>query len=513
MVIALSMLSCEKLLDADSDMKLKAEDHYSSVGEIYGAFIGLYTSFRNTAEKTIVLSGLKGDLLQPTRNAPEDYWRVYRYEANPNSTENHAREYYDVVINCNDFLKRVVAYNKEVPGDIPENIYKGMISQAINFKVWCLMTTGKLFGEARFYDQVVTGNSEAGMYTLKLIDLPDFLMSYMQGGEDGVSAFNELDWAVLLGNTNTTWPGRNMNADALYGELCLWGGHYQEAVDHFLTALSPTKDLNRNLGAYGGSSWGKIFVDNVNQNEMITVLTYNVNARQENKLLYYFSNEYPNAYYFAPTQRSIDYFKSEMRNQSSSFVIGDLRGEEVSYLKNGNEWIVKKYNHRTSDDTYASDAFVHIYRAGGIHLMLAEALCFLKDYNAALALLDEGIYKEYYTDNGNKWKAPFEALFPAFSGSKNGVRSRVLLQPLEREEIYRNCLNSTDSLSAVAGRIADEVARELAYEGQRWFTLIRMAEHLNQPEFLADRVAMKFGEGEAESYKAVLKNKNNWFIK
>ena len=218
-VLALSMLSCEKMLEADSDMKLKAEDHYSSIGEIYAAFMGIYASFAKTAEKTIILSGLKGDLLQPTRNATEDYWRIYRYEANPNSTVSNAREYYDVVINCNDFLTRVIAYNQEVPGDIPENVYKGMISQAICFKTWCLMTAGKLFGEAEFNNSVVTSDIGEGMYTLSLDELPDYLMTYMLGGEDGIDAFQELDWTAVLGNTNTTWPARNMSADALFGEL------------------------------------------------------------------------------------------------------------------------------------------------------------------------------------------------------------------------------------------------------------------------------------------------------
>ena len=65
----------------------------------------------------------------------------------------------------------------------------------------------------------------------------------------------------------------------------------------------------------------------------------------------------------------------------------------------------------------------------------------------------------------------------------------------------------------MSGQIADEVARELAYEGQRWFTLIRMGRNMGDTEFVADRVAGKFEEGEAERYKAILKNENNWFIK
>lgn len=512
-VLAFSMLSCEKLLETDSSMKLKAEDHYSSVGEIYGAFLGLYASFTQIAEKTIILSELKGDLLEPTQNAPEDYWRIFRYEANESSTVSNAREYYNVVINCNDFLKRVIDYNQRIPGDIPENVYRGMVGQAICLKTWCLMTSAKLFGEAQFYNLAVTGDSESGMYTLKLAELPEFLMSYMQGGEDGVTAFNDLDWAVLLGNTNTTWPCRTLNSKALYGELCLWAGHYQEAVDNFISVLSPSATISRNLNGYGGSDWKKIYTDNANQSEMISILTYDADYRQENKLRYYFSYEQNNVYYFAPTQQAVSYFESEMLNRNNAFRLGDLRGSNVTYTKNGSVLMVKKYDLKENENEYANDAYIHIYRAGGIHLMLAEALCFLGDYDAAQALLDEGIVKDYYTNNGNKWKAPFENLFTAYSGGAKGLRGRVNLHPLQKADIFKDCLTGTDSLVSMSGRIADEVARELAYEGQRWFTLVRMAKHLERPEFLAERVAKKFGEGSSSGYEAVLRDENNWFIK
>lgn len=511
-VLALSMLSCEKMLEADSDMKLKAEDHYSSIGEIYAAFMGIYASFAKTAEKTIILSGLKGDLLQPTRNATEDYWRIYRYEANPNSTVSNAREYYDVVINCNDFLTRVIAYNQEVPGDIPENVYKGMISQAICFKTWCLMTAGKLFGEAEFYNSVVTSDNGEGMYTLSLDELPDYLMTYMLGGEDGIDAFQELDWTAVLGNTNTTWPARNMSADALFGELSLWAGKYQQAVDYFLKTLSPSKDISRNLSGFGTSSWENIFSDDVNTKEMITTITFSAYYLQEQQLKYYFSNVAPNVYYFAPTHKAIDCFESQRLNANNNYRESDIyRGEYVTYEKSGSDYLVNKYNMKTSASEYSSDAYVHIYRAGGVQLMLAEALAFLGDYDASLAILNTGIAGKYYANGA--WSDPFTALFTAFSTNNKGIRSRVSLEELDPVEIFQGCVTAVDSLTAMSGQIADEVARELAYEGQRWFTLIRMGRNMDNTEFVADRVAGKFGDGEAAGYKEMLKNENNWFIK
>lgn len=511
-VLALSMLSCESILETDSDMKMKAEDHYSSIGEIYGAFMGIYASFARTAEKTIILSGLKGDLLEPTQNATEDYWRIYRYEANPNSTVSNAQEYYDVVINCNDFLTRVIAYNKAVPGDIPENVYKGMISQAVCFKTWCLMTAGKLFGEAKFYTTVVTSDNEEGMYPLTLSELPDYLMTYMKGGEDGIDAFNELDWTAVLGNTNTTWPGRNMSANALFGELSLWAGKYQQAVDYFLITLSPSADISRNLGVFGGSSWDNIFSDDVNNREMITVITYSAYYQQEQQLKYFFSNVAPNVYYFAPSRKAVDYFESQRMNASAGYSIGDNhRGNYITYETLGTSYVVNKYNMKTSASEYSSDAYVHIYRAGGVQLMLAEALAFLGNYDASLAILNTGIAKKYYVSGA--WNEPFSTLFTAFSSGNNGIRGRVNLEDLDPVEIFEDCVTASDSLTAVSGQIADEVARELAYEGQRWFTLVRMGRNMGNPEFVANRVADKFGESEAPRYKELLKNENNWFIK
>lgn len=61
--------------------------------------------------------------------------------------------------------------------------------------------------------------------------------------------------------------------------------------------------------------------------------------------------------------------------------------------------------------------------------------------------------------------------------------------------------------------IAEETALEAAYEGKRWFTLLRMAKHSNNPAFLADQVCKKFSEGEREKYRTYLMDPRNWFIK
>ncbi|MCC8174700.1 MAG: RagB/SusD family nutrient uptake outer membrane protein, partial [Odoribacter sp.] len=57
------------------------------------------------------------------------------------------------------------------------------------------------------------------------------------------------------------------------------------------------------------------------------------------------------------------------------------------------------------------------------------------------------------------------------------------------------------------------VGCELAGEGKRWFTLLRMARNNNQPEIVADRVSQKFDGASRELYKIWLMEPKNWFIK
>ena len=61
--------------------------------------------------------------------------------------------------------------------------------------------------------------------------------------------------------------------------------------------------------------------------------------------------------------------------------------------------------------------------------------------------------------------------------------------------------------------IAEEVGMECAYEGKRWFTLVRMARNLNEPDFLARQACLKFDQGERERYRQLLVDPQNWFIR
>jgi hypothetical protein len=59
----------------------------------------------------------------------------------------------------------------------------------------------------------------------------------------------------------------------------------------------------------------------------------------------------------------------------------------------------------------------------------------------------------------------------------------------------------------------DERARELAFEGERFYDLIRIAKRRNDPSYLANKVAAKFKGEKAEQIRQYLMNEENWYIR
>lgn len=503
-VLTLSVASCEDMMKVDTTTGLQTEDNYNTKSEIYGAFIGLAGSFAQVAEQTVVLAGLKGDLMTPTTLAPEEFWDIFTYRADNNTTYTSSRRYYDLVLNCNDFLRRVQKYNHDIPGDIPEAIYKGMVSCAINYKVWSWLTIGKFWGEATIYSSNLVDDNTEGMVRLSFEQLPQYLMDYMNGGEEGIDAFHELDWKLVLDNPDLNWMGTNLDGRVLMGELNMWAGNYQEAIDIFLNYMVKTEK-------YGNAGYSYIFTHEPTDvgNAVITAVAFSAANGQEHNLRRLFSPVAPNLYYLAPTDLAIQLFESQVQ---SNYGKGDYsRGNGVSYTKHTanstTQSYISKYTLNENKDEYTSDAAIYIYRVSELNLMIAEAYCFLGRFEEALVFMDEGV-DDYWTGGG--FRAPFTDLDQALQKDR-GVRDRAGLLKLDRDTIFQACVTTRDSMYAVSSLIADETALEYAYEGKRWPVLMRMAMHLEDNSFLSERVSRKFGTG-AAYYEEFLNDRKNWFI-
>ena len=99
--------------------------------------------------------------------------------------------------------------------------------------------------------------------------------------------------------------------------------------------------------------------------------------------------------------------------------------------------------------------------------------------------------------------------FPFYRGNwyrNGGLRGRAYL---ERAPVYG------DSLISIENNLIEEAALELAFEGNRWGDLVRVAIHRNDPAFLADKIYAKLnaqGNAEASAVRTKLMSQENWYL-
>jgi hypothetical protein len=181
---------------------------------------------------------------------------------------------------------------------------------------------------------------------------------------------------------------------------------------------------------------------------------------------------------------------------------------EVFKLMENYDTVVNKFSHISG--AFSNDYKFSIYRAGGLHLYYIEALN---------RILEQGDIPDV-TRSSKAYTYINGGIKP---GPGLGVRGRAGLGTLEAA-YYDNTFDFSgktikyykasyeDKLRIFENIILDERAREGAFEGERFYDLIRVAKRRNDPSYLASKVANKFsGSKRTEVYNRLL-DENSWYI-
>ena len=526
-IFAASLISCESFFEQTPDNMLEADDNYTDRSNVYASFMGLMATLQDVAPKLVVASELQGDLLMPTDQAPDSYWEVYRYGVQPGNSVADPTPLYRIVMNCNDFMRNTIEYNTDYPGVIPVSTYRQMIAGAVTLRAWAYLNIGKFYGKAVYYDYAMTGETDLSkLPVLSFDELIPELIHFMNTGVDNVNGLRRVDINTMFGTTGI-WGSVPISPDALMCELYLWNKDYESAAKKGINlitgqALTPAGDNNKfTLSEQFGKTkeWHTLFSEtpaNPQTNEGLTMVLYDYSQRQINPLYSLFSSDATCQYYMKPTAVMTSRYTGR-DYQSGAQIVKDPRGSGVSYETLQGETVLSKYTlNRTIQQ---QDAPIYIYRAAEIHLMIAEALTALGNYDAADAILCDG-FKPYYV-SGNRYNQPFDAPIYAFEKLKlgQGVRGRLSI-PAVRSTDERFMGELDPDSPEYTGRrqmvldslIIEETARELAGEGKRWFTMMRIARNNNDPAMLARMVTRKFPVAERPAYAAKLEDPTNWFI-
>lgn len=557
----LLMTGCSDFFFPNTDDVLFDKDYVGSSDELYSGYMGIASQVQAIADQAIFLEGLRGDFLEPTENASQMFWDIYNYSDRNQAFERNMladpKGYYNVVVHCNDYLKRVFEYMHKNPTVIPKENYRGLIGGALRYKAWAYLMMGKIYGEAVYFDDALSIEDDLSVYpTLKLDALVEKCIDLIEVGIDGYDGKANLKWGGVLypgvSSENITmkeWNRITPPYQALLGELYLWRAAREQSH-----GIDPSASFQAVLGycihiiEEGGmeqswtlnkSAWGSKWRNATNtfaRHEHISVMFYDYTLKQTNRLVDYYSNITPNKYLLRPTDASVKRFESQTPHYGK---VEPTRGEGSTYRNVNGQRVAWRWiaSHQTSDKVYRNDPIVVLYRAGQVHLFMVEALAGLGRFQEALVFLNGGIAQHYDGRTGqfvNEIRTPEQDASYAYPAGHytefpkwlyrtsttseeecQGVRGRAEVGPVAQEMLLegRHALVASDKMR-LDSLLVEETHLELAGEACAYYTMIRMskrwgAAHRN---VWANKVADKYPGGNSALESRLASDIEEWFI-
>jgi len=469
--------------------RIKPEQHYQSQVDALVSLYGAIIPLQDIMPKYIMLDGLRSDMMDVTESADAYLNEINSHTVSAGNPFTDAADYYKVIVNINETLANIDRV-AEVDKDYDDFIAHFVRGALIGMRSWTYFHLVRIYGQAAYIDDNLTTlpeNLEQNFLSKEvMIDtLINQLIPYIHENYPSETEFAEVK------------INHYVNTKALLGELYLEKNDYATAVDYLKLACESYLNQSALLkvdGTYKDAAWGAIFLNAEDQGiENLSVIPYSSVEDQSNPLADWMWYQYT----VKPTQVLIDSYNSQI---AADGTIGDLyRGLYTLWedTLSGHHVITKYF--LDSNDPFSSD--IIISRAADIHLLLAEAYNRLGDEESqeyALMLLNQGV-------NSTN---PKPTIFARWSRNV-GIRGRAYL---ESKEVPNN-VKGNKRILYIEDLIIAERALELAYEGKRWFDLVRIAERRNEPEYLADKVAEKFrGTGRYNEIHSRLMDPLNWYL-
>jgi len=547
-VLLSGVSACSKMYDVKPQNVVEAKNTYQNIYDADAAVTGVYGKFLGLAGQYEVLNELRADLMDVTPNAGADLQQINTHNVQPGNAYADPMPFYSVILNCNDVMKNLtIMHNTQKLTDAD---YNQRWSDIGALRCWLYFQLGLQYGNIPYvtesFSDVNSVKDQSKYPRIALADLVKTLITFMEAlpYKDPYPAANSLITTI------DTYPSKMfyVNKNCLLGDLYLWNNDYHKAaiayknVMETSTPAGPGDSYNYyntytlNSGsdndAVTQSAWLTFFSrsmqDREYQTEWIWSMVFDKAFAPENPFINLFANS-GGKYLVKPSQTAIDNWNAQRQTDGTPY---DYRGINTTYkIVNGQPVIMKfLYNYVNASTGIPSDPLAkngrwYIYRTPTLHLRFAEAANRDGQTKIAWALVNAGI-KGAYDDTTipdptqrRITNLPFPYDFdarkldaPTIRGKYHrnlGVRARVNATNLDVS------LQQNANFLAMEDNIINEDALELAYEGNRWQDLMRVALRRNDPSFLADKVynkLLKDGNPAASTVRAKLMDPKNWFL-
>lgn len=489
LLFGVSLLAGCDFYDVNPENGLKEGDYYQNRNDLNAGAFGIYAALAPEVHKFLLWGSARADMVTVGEEGADAY--VTEFVNNNVTTLNPYTDYsglYKAIARCNRQLEHIAEVQR-LDKSMSDAGFKAYCGEAYFVRALCYFYLVRTYKEfpvlLEDISEEITYQDEKGN-TLKMNTLS------LSEEEVRAIALQPVDkqkvWEVIISDvkkamsmlrTDYNWNGvGSLPVEQKYGratltaayalacEVALWTNRFQQA--------SAYADLVVNASGYGvgtAGNWGAQFYSRWASPFSMFLLGYTYDGSLEKNRLQEFTSPYPEdggRYLLKPVKHVVDSIFSDAADIriANSYKRIDKLDMIWKYIGQDNGTSMRK--------PYESNASWHIIRTSDILL----------------------------------WKGIIENRLGNLSGAYyflNLVRAQRGLDEYNQDEIAFTMEEMEDMLFL-------ERARELAFEGQRWYDLLFMETVLGKTGVLPAAVAQKYPKAERAAVKAYLEDQNHWYL-
>ena len=542
--------SCEDMLTPESDLVEFEEDHTlnHATDSVYSV-MGIINKMQTIADRVVLFGEVRGDLVKPTEAANTDLKRLSAFDFNESNRYNQISDYYAVINNCNYYLAHVdTAMERR-----GRNLFMREYAAVKSYRAWTYLQLVQAYGEVPLILKPLMTEREAReAMNQPRVDIKTICETFIDDLKPYVGV-NRPDFGAVNSTSSDYFfiPMR-----ALLGDLCLWAGRYQEAArwyhDYLTDKYEPARmSLQRITWPNATQFTSPNDRYNPTGNEVITFIPMEArvfdgtiselpnlfNSTTENNLYYELTASSAMSRISAEQIYCIEIEQTGGTTKDTVYIprsgfnrseyVGDLRfTSNFSLSSSGSQNEYSEYNSYNQHIFKISTSRVVLYRNTMIYLRYAEALNRAGYPQSAFAILKYGICDETLKNRVDAEELKQAGDLVAFdpnvfrieevlgihslgSGDSHANAYYVLPQPTEALATRQDTVNY--QIPLVENMIIDEMALEGAFEGYRFYDLMRVALRRGDPNYLAAPIARRNGEKDNALY-TLLMDPKNWYL-
>ena len=450
--------SCNDYLELIPPGGLVREEFWKTKEDVTAVLMGAYQTSATMDGSFFTYGEARGDMVKADNKLEgSDESKLMESNIYPNNWLCNWNKFYQVINYCNDVIKNAPEVQK-IDNTFTEFQLKGLMAEAIWLRSLNYFYLVRLFKDVPLLLDP-SENDEVDFYPILtkgedvLQQMLKDLNEYRPFATDGYKSLAEVKGRATKGAF-----------DALLADISLWNFDYEKTIEYCNRVIS-----NEKFVLMPSTLWFDMFYPG-NSLESIFEFQFDDKYNQKNSM-YGKTNRYGNQY--DPSPRAVELF-------ARKYTLELTRGEDVSIAKlSEDDYLIWKYVGRAPDgETERSGTDQNscnwiVYRLADIYLIKAEALSQLSRFNEAAALL-------------------------------NAIRERANVVPL----------SLGNSVNIFEDAILEERALELAFEGKRWFDLLRMGRRNNfaRKDKLVEIIIKNVPSTQKRILSAKLTNPLGWYL-